>query len=277
MYLLSSWRRFFRFSLMAFLAAITALAVCLGIIVERAHRQRAAVAAIRSAGGTVYYPRDREIQSAVMDPAEMARGSLRPAVRDWVESHLGVDFVDRPTHFNINVNFLLGKFDFESEPTDATLSYLRGLEPKNLALKSTEFTDAGLTRLCNIRSLEDFRLHAPKVTDDGLHWLKDAHELKRLNLATTGVTNATPAAIAEDRGLTDLCLAETNISDIGLQYLSELKNLRSLYLADTRISGAGLRHLEGLRALVTLTLTGTDVDDAGLATLPCYLRSQNWT
>ena len=66
-------RRWLRFSLRTLLMLTALLAVCLGVQVDRAHKQRAAVAAavaaVKSAGGKVelLYPLDRDYGSGWLD------------------------------------------------------------------------------------------------------------------------------------------------------------------------------------------------------------------
>ena len=81
-------RRWFQYSLRSFLVLLAALAVWLGIVVNRAREQREAVKAIEAKHGTVYY--DWELmtkmpQGWVMNPACKAPGGPIPPL------HISVD------------------------------------------------------------------------------------------------------------------------------------------------------------------------------------------
>jgi hypothetical protein len=99
---LSGWRNWRKFSLRSFLLAITFVAICLGIWVERAKRQKEAVFALRSKGFSVAY--DYYVE----------RGSFNGHGTTWLSpdrppsrlsSVVGIDFC----HNAIQVNLSYGQ------------------------------------------------------------------------------------------------------------------------------------------------------------------------
>jgi hypothetical protein len=75
-------RRWFQYSLRSFLVVVTALAVWLGVVVNRAREQREAVKAIEALGGDVIYEGE--------DPFADAE----PSGPAWLRRVVGNDFFD---------------------------------------------------------------------------------------------------------------------------------------------------------------------------------------
>ncbi len=81
-------RRWFQYSLRSFLVLLTAPAVRLGVIVNRAHEQRKAVKAIEALGGTVVY--DWELSSS--SPIDFDPDATPPGPA-WLRRLGGDEFV----------------------------------------------------------------------------------------------------------------------------------------------------------------------------------------
>lgn len=77
-------RRWFQYSLRSLLVILTALAVWLGVVVNRAREQREAVGAIEAAGGAVYF--DWEFE-----PDRKPHGPV------WLRKIIGDDYFQRAT------------------------------------------------------------------------------------------------------------------------------------------------------------------------------------
>lgn len=87
---MTSPRRWLQFSLRGFFVLLTALAVWLGVMVNRAREQREAVKAIEALGASVGY----DWQDVPLDPADPFRidGPLTPPGPAWLRRLVGDEF-----------------------------------------------------------------------------------------------------------------------------------------------------------------------------------------
>jgi Leucine-rich repeat (LRR) protein len=208
----------------------------LGWIVRQAQIQRDAVAAIRKAGGTVFYS------------YEIKDGNSHPGARPWAPSWLveltGVDFFGHVTGFTL-IGFL--------RPADTTLAEVGRLtQLERLSLDNASATDVGLVHLKGLTNLSVLDLRGTQVTDGGLVHLKGLANLSALWLDRTRVTDA---GLVHLKGLTNLSvleLRETEVTDAGLVHLKGLTKLEYLGLADTQVTDAGVHHLK--RSLPSLRI-----------------------
>jgi Leucine-rich repeat (LRR) protein len=290
-----------QFGLLPLLGLMTALSVALGIWVQRAERQRRAVAAIEALGGAVIYKDDAE--NLIRAPA-------------WLENLLGEDYF-RPVvqvHFYkgqdtaqglVHVGRLTGLRMLHLDSTlvkDGELLLLQGMtDLQELRLNYTGISDAGLAHLKGLTRLQCLSLFGCKVTDEGLRHLAGMRELCSLNLNWTKVTGTglihlnrsslerlylyrTPLtdesfdAVRGLTGLQELNLAVTRIGDAGLAKLRGLTRLQELNVSCTNVTDSGLAHLEGMTTLQTLDVSLTFVTDDGVAdfraALPrCYVQT----
>src|SRR5579863_5667165 len=102
--LLTPKRRWAQFSLGTMFVVVTALGVWLGVVVNRANRQREAVVAIEALGGTVYYAEPDEDASEAFP---------RPFLRRWLPR----DYFDEVRLVDLD----------DTQVTDAGLAHLHGL------------------------------------------------------------------------------------------------------------------------------------------------------
>ena len=82
-------RRWFQYSLRSFLVVLTALAVWLGVVVNRAREQREAVKAIEALGGVVYYDWSPPIPLTTSNYDEALRKWRRTK---WLRNAFGDDY-----------------------------------------------------------------------------------------------------------------------------------------------------------------------------------------
>ena len=82
-------RRWFQYSLRSFLVLLTAVAVWLGVVVNRAREQREAVKAIEALGGYVIY--DWQLQPSPGGGSAM-KPDPKPAAPAWIRRLIGDDF-----------------------------------------------------------------------------------------------------------------------------------------------------------------------------------------
>lgn len=165
-------RRLFRFSLRTLLLFVTITSVGFGYLavkVRQAERQRAAVGAIRKAGGLIYYDYQ-------MVAVGKAIGSPKPPGPAWLRKCFGIDFLADVKH----VHIVSGLTSGPNQPvsvnfTDAELVHLQELAKlEGLGLGYTDVTDAGLVHLQGLTQLKDLDLGATRTTDQGCQKLQEA-------------------------------------------------------------------------------------------------------
>ena len=245
-------RRWFQFSLRTFLLAITALAVWLGVEVNRVRRQREAVEAILAAGGTVHY----DYQT---DPSRSFTPDAEPAAPRWLRKLIGDDFFRDVVDVDLN----------RTRINDELLIRLNDLPKiKRLNLAYTSVSDAGFERLSGLRHLRGVILGETRVTDRTLaHLAKHAPELTLLSVEGAGVTDAGLAEIARFERLQTLILFGADITDAGLRSLETLDELEMLWLSEAPITDRGLESVARLKKLKRLFLTGLQITDKGVKRL----------
>jgi Leucine-rich repeat (LRR) protein len=210
--------------------------------VRKADQHRAAVQAIRDAGGQVSF------SHLLGDPP----GPM------WLQSILRkVSIAD------------VREVRMGSEATDADLVQVTLFTNlRTLNLSNVQITDAGLQQLGELNELQRLDLGATKATDAGLQHLKTLSSLEWLSLDRTQVTDAGLVHLKGFSRLESLHLGHTQVSDQGLEHLRELPLLANLHLGHTRIAGPGLEHLQGVRvSCLHLHLNDTQVGDAALVHL----------
>ena len=199
-------RRWPRFSLRTLLVVVTALGVWLGVQVNRANKQRRAVAWVQQVGGTVTYD----------------DGSYAP---EWLREHVGVDVFDDVRGVDLN----------GTQVKDVTqLSELTSL--KGLYLRGPQVSD--VTPLAALTSLEVLDLNGTQVRD--VTSLAALTSLTELHLNVTQVSDVTPLAALTSLQL--LQLSGTQVKDV--TPLAGLTSLQMLYLGGTQVSEAAVEQLQ---------------------------------
>ncbi|MBI3468975.1 MAG: hypothetical protein HY000_38725 [Planctomycetes bacterium] len=225
-------RHWFQFSLRTLLIVMLVIGVSLGLLVNRARRQREATSAILKAGGSVLY--DYQKIADASKPNGFNPKAAPPGP-DWLRNLVGAESFQEVVNVSLR----------DQPITDEDLEELEKL-PKleGLDLTNTQVTSAGLVHLAGLTTLRSLGLWNTQVDDAGLQHIAHLHRLWQLNLDGTRVTDA------------------------GLMYLGGLTNLEEwLGLADTEVTDAGLEHLTGLTKLRNLNLRLTKVTEAGVQKL----------
>ena len=202
-------RRWYQYSLLALLTAVT-LAGCglgwFGWKVRQASAQAAAVAAIEKLGGNVQYDYQFNSRGEMMASPELPG----PA---WLHALLGGDFFR-----NVRVVDLSGK-----PATDGDLERLKDLTKLGrLVLSGTQITDGGLKQLPGLTHLKSLALAETQITDAGLPSLRGLAQLESLELDYTKVTDAGLASLRRLTQLGVLTLTGTQVTDAGLPQLTSL-------------------------------------------------------
>ena len=227
------WRRFLRFSVRGMIVLVLVIGGWLGWIVRSARIQREAVAAIKSAGGAVWY--NWEWRNGRKFPG-------KPWAPEWLIGAIGVDYFGRVAGV---------RYSPYSRVRLADLKYLGDLS--DLDLSFTDFTDDGLENLAGLTNLVTLNLEATQITDAGLIHLGRLTKLGTLYLPDDRITDA---GLPHLTGLAKLSrlglLRDTQVTDSGLRHLKRIPNLASLDLRGTQVTGAGVKELQ--EALPGLTI-----------------------
>lgn len=178
-------RRRFQLGLRTLLGLVALTAIWLGFVVNRAERQRRAVAAVRHLGGEVAYS----------DGASWSPEWLRAwAHEDYFQSVTAVSLMD------------------VTQVTDADLTHLEGLIALQLLwLHNTPVSDAGLEHLRGLNEIQELDLSNTRVSDAGLKHLRGMSTLQRLWLINTNVSDE---GIAELRAALPNCNIEADMPTV---------------------------------------------------------------
>ena len=241
------WWGYVRFSVRGLIVLVLLAGGILGWIVNQAHVQRDAVAAIRRANGNIDYD---------LNP------NRRPWWLRWLGDRLGLDYVSHVVGVD-----LVGVGP-DGPSTGAELDHVvRLTRIERLGLWGSSVNDARLADLKGLTRLRSLGLHKTRVGDKGLANLKGLPALRVLWLNRSAVTDAGLAHLEDRTDLEALSLRETAITDAGLVHLKGLINLKRLLLGVTQITDAGLVHLRGLKRLQELEVGNTRVTDTAVREL----------
>jgi hypothetical protein len=209
--MLTHKRRWMQFSLASMFVVVTVLCVWLAAVVNRAHRQRDAVAAIHALGGAVMYDYDFDAAGNQIHNAE-------PPGPAWLRRLLGVDFRSNATWV-----YLAG-----APTTDADLVHLRNLPELNwLHIGNKPITDAGLVHLALCTKLESLDLGGTEITDLGLDRLTNLHRLKMLDVGGTEITDAGATKLERFEHLAELFVSRSRFTVDGIERIQRaLPNLK---------------------------------------------------
>jgi len=247
-------RRWYQYSLRTLFVLMTLFAIfCSWYSYElkQAAKRRAAVEAIRRAGGQVYYILDAP------DSDGCTRIGEKLPTLVWLQPFTGQVEV-----FSVSFS------DAATKVTDAELQPVGEMpELQHLFLDGTHITGDGLKVIEGFTELEVLSLDNTQVTDAGLKYIHDLPRLRFVDLANTSVTDDGLRHLRELPGLQDLTLDGTQIADATLLHLRSFPHLKNLGLDDTQVTDAGLRHLEDLPKLEWLEVINTQVTDEGVKKL----------
>lgn len=223
-------RHWFQFSVRTLVVAMIVVGIWLGIVTNRARRQREAVSAISQVGGTVCY----DYQKAGKRPNAFDPRKLPPGP-EWLRRLIG------PEIFQDVV-----MVDLKGKPiNDQLFNELRKL-PKleNLNLNDTTITDSEMAHLAHLHNLQYVALWNTNVGDAGLAHLAGLHKMYALILDGTKVTDE---GLKHLEGLTNLeewlGICDTEVSDAGLQHFKRMTKLHNLNVRRTKVTEDGVKEL----------------------------------
>lgn len=209
-----------RFSLRVLLVLITVGSIALGVIVNRAERQRKAVAWINEHQGHVIYA-----HTPVGFPPE---SEVQP-VPQWLIDLLGEHYFFRPV--SATLTNLQGNED---------LSPLNGLPTVDrVSLEQSSLTGKQLRQLSQVPSIHELNLYDSELTDDALAELNNAKNLRNLSVSCCRLSAKNAKTIFELAPLKKIyCAAcELDLSQVGDG--SRLNNLEMLYFAEGTVATRG--------------------------------------
>jgi hypothetical protein len=277
-------RRFFQFSLLSFLVAVSLLAGAFGCARHRAEHQRLAVEWIESQGGQIRYdhyrqPRTDVFYSTGSEEAKAEFAALRPK-NSWIANTLGEHYVHRIENIHFQESQLQGEAwrlahargaklvsFWECEISAEVLEALgRCKSVEEISIVDCRCDTSGLAHLANLPKLKRLTMHRIKLDGDAL-----AHLGKCVSLESLSLTYSTfPADEIENlrplNKLTYCALGFTSVGDEQLSVVSSWPNLQRIDLSD-HVTDAGLDHLTELKNLDSLAFLQSKVTDEGIVKL----------
>ena len=169
-------RRWYQYSLRTLLLFMT-LVACgfgwLGVKVQKARRQKAAVEALVKLGAWVQFDYG-------CDANGDDQGAPDIPGPEWLRSIVGDDYFR-----TVRTVLVLPKI----KTADAVPFVREFTQLESLQSFHTDLTDSGLEQLQNLRHLKELKINGTDVTDAGLEYLKGMAELKYVNVHWTSVTD----------------------------------------------------------------------------------------
>jgi hypothetical protein len=268
-------RRFgLRFSLRAFLGAVTVFCILLAWQLHKAKQQRAAVQAIRDAGGWVHY--DYDYSEPGSDQADRGGGPWEP---NWLLALVGIDFF----HDVVEVNMVYQyegstRLDNTRQPVDIAPHLAHFPRLRSLLISGQYVDDAGMETVGRLKRLEWFyQWNGQHISDAGAVHLRNMPRLKYIHLADSQVGDAGLAVFAKLPNLEGLSMQRNRFTDAGVAHLAGHPKLKNLWIGSlslgtfgygaSPISDAGVKHLATIPQLEELDLQYTQVTPQGLAPL----------
>lgn len=128
---------------------------------------------------------------------------------------------------------------------DVGAYFLKSLAPfkklKVLTLHKTEFTDAGVKEICEIKTLENLVLAENNITAEAAQNLgKKLKNLSWLSFSNCPIGDSGATAISKIQSLKFLFVPNCQISNKGALALSTLGNLEILYISNNQIGDEGV-------------------------------------
>jgi hypothetical protein len=234
-------KRPFAITVRALLLAVLVVGLVLGWKVNRAHRQRDAVAAIEDEGGKIVY--DWEMSDA---PGTMP--NFGPNVPDWIRHLAGDDLFQR--------------VDLAS--VDAVLSsHLRDLPGLRTLVIGGSMTEEVLVDIGRVTSLRRLELLGDReMTDSRLDKLAGLTSLSELAIEGMAVSDATLFRLVAFRDLELLYFdgGPCHFSDPGLGRLGALPKLRLLYIGGCPdVTDEGISRLKAANPTLEVYREGREV------------------
>jgi hypothetical protein len=255
-------RRRFRVSLRVVMLLVLVIGLWMGYRVNKARKQREAVAAVKAYGGWVHY--DWEFVNG-----NLARNT-QPRVPKWFRKLLGDEYFQEIAQVSLVYDDSTGtRYDIKNlDAADKVLTRLAGQAGiRELWLQKSQATDQGIRHLQSLTNLERLLIwDASEVSDVGVAHLVPLKNLIYIHINNSKMSDGGLASLAKLPKLETLSLQGNNFSDAGLASLKDSTNLKQLHvgIGESRITDDGMTHLKNLKNLELLDVQNTAVTDSGL-------------
>jgi hypothetical protein len=213
------WWNCLRISLGAILALVLVIGGWIGWIVRSGSIQHDAVAAIRRAGGQVWYEWEYRDGRYFM-------GEFTCPWPKWLVDLVGIDSLGNVI-----------EVDLTRRGSDVDLAHVGNLgRLEGLVLIDSSVTDSGLAHLRRSTTLKSLFLAGTRTSDSGLAHLKGLTRLEALSLMDTAVTDAGLAHLNGLSALKQINASDGQFTDSGVRELR--KSLPTLRISRLQRSGA---------------------------------------
>lgn len=241
----------FQYRLRTLLVVIAIIAIWLGVIGQRAWRQKYVVDRIRSLGGTVAYDFQKQ-KGGRWNEFDLKNSPPGPG---WLRRFIGDDYFETVV-----------QIDFSKMPiTDGDLAVLDNLPNANalecICFDYTKISNDGLAHIERFGGLYMLSLWHTGISDRGLIHLRNLTGLRDLVLDNTEITDAGMVNLDGMVNLEDwLGLTDTQITDASVKYFKNFKKLREINLLRTKITERGARELKQAlpRCFISYSINGYD-------------------
>lgn len=258
-----SRRRWLKYSLRTLLLITAAVAVWLGVQVNRATNQRRAVSMVQERGGTFYYRHHgytHPIPLTSLYSTSSFVPNAQPPGPALLRDFLGDEYFQDVMYVN-----LADRVSSEGDADARLLATLPKLE--YLDMGNCNLTDEALRHIGSIGTLRVLRVDRNKITDDGLQHLSRSSALESLDVS--GRRGIEGPGLRHLAGLRELKELDLQYVPLDCDWLNEIINLplEKLMLSKTSLEDAHLAHVGKIDSLVILSVDRTNVTGAGLANL----------
>jgi hypothetical protein len=271
-------------SIRGLMLLVMVIAVWLGWLVNKAHRQRAAVTAVQRFGGFVHY--DWEFvngQSNTNSDQRLVKpswGTLTPGRKPWapvwLRHALGDAYFQSLAHVSLCLDIrqaLTRQNWVNMGPADDMLRELASqTSVRTLQLGGDQVTDENLAYVAKMGSLEELYIgNCHRLTDKAFANLAGLKRLRILDVDPCKMSDASLAVFSNLTNLEQLSVFGEGFSDRGLAHLQRLTRLRTLALRDyhCRITDAGFESVSRMKMLqeLHLDLAPLRISDAAVGRL----------
>jgi hypothetical protein len=286
-------------SLRMLLLLILVAALWLGWRVDKARRQRLAIAQVKKYNGFVCF--DYEYADGNIIPNAQPKGPKwlrRNAGDDYFREVRRVIYSNQPLsdatlapltdlggieELRFLTSFHYGKAPVDPPPglersTESGLSRLEGLTRlRRLELLNIELSSSMLRHLNRSTQLEELKLFdgagiKSAISDEDMPPLGAMPRLRVLWLGGHRITGSCLKPLRGSRSLDELQFHRTPLSTAGFENIGAITNLKHLYFDQVDVSDRNLSDLRNLTGLTALTLNESAITDAGLVHLSRMTR-----
>lgn len=285
-----SWQSFLprcQFRLKTLVLGTTAVAIWLGVISERARRQRAVTAALSEVHASLLYDFQFDGEKLRLDRQghAVSRSTLPgyAGLRSWLGDDYFVNIVDVRLDGMLHASISAWKAPY-ADRINATLLRQLGDLPKlrSLNLQSVNVTAEGWAQVGRLARLESLQLGMMNSTEPQSAVpfpaeLSRLPRLKKIYLGRLPVTNDHLRRISSLPRLESLTLRGMNLAQVSLANLAGAPRLEELRLVLVTLGADTFAGMTGVPSLKSLRIAGGPLGDAefaGIGTISSLERLQ---